>query len=175
MSGAELGFVQEAFETNWIAPLGPQVDAFEREFAEVVGAKHAAALSSGTAALHLALLLLGLGPGDEVLVSDLTFSASVNPVAYVGATPTFIDSERESWNMDPSLLATTIEQRARAGRLPKAVIVVHLYGQSANLDPIVDACARYEIPLIEDAAEALGANYHGSRARHIRAVWLLLF
>lgn len=161
MSGRELDFIQEAFDTNWIAPLGPHVDAFEREFAATVGVAHAAALTSGTAALHLALILLGVGPGDEVLVSDLTFAASVFPIRYVGARPTFIDSERTSWNMDPALLAETLATRARQGRLPKAVVVVHLYGQSADLAPIQAACDEHGIPLIEDAAEALGATYRG--------------
>lgn len=161
MSGLEQQFVQEAFDSNWIAPLGPNVDAFEQEFCAVTGAKYALALSSGTAALHLALRLTGVGSGDEVLVSTLTFSASVNPILYEGGYPTFIDSEQESWNMDPDLLAETLAARARAGRLPKAVIVVHLYGQSANLEPILAACREYDIPLIEDAAEALGASYKG--------------
>jgi dTDP-4-amino-4,6-dideoxygalactose transaminase len=161
MGGAEEGFVAEAFATNWIAPLGPHVDAFESEFCEVVGSPHAAALSSGTAALHLALHLVGVGPGDEVLVSSLTFSASVNPILYLGATPVFVDSERTSWNMDPALLEEALAERARAGRLPRAVVVVHLYGQSADLDPIVAACDRYGVPLVEDAAEALGTTYRG--------------
>jgi len=163
MSGLEQQYVQEAFATNWVAPLGPNVDAFEAEFCEMTGAGHALALSSGTAALHLALRLIGVEAGDEVLVSTLTFSASVNPIIYEGGKPVFIDSERESWNMDPELLAETLEKRARNGRLPKAVILVHLYGQSANLDPIMAACARYEIPVIEDAAEALGATYKGKQ------------
>ncbi len=161
MSGLEQQYVQAAFDSNWIAPLGPNVDAFEREFCAVTGAKHALALSSGTAALHLALRLSGVGPGDEVLVSTLTFSASINPILYEGGYPTFIDSERASWNMDPALLAETLAQRARAGKLPKAVVVVHLYGQSANLEPIMAACQQYGVPLIEDAAEALGATYQG--------------
>ena len=161
MSGREQRYFQEAFDSNWIAPLGPQVDAFEREFAAQVGAPHALALASGTAALHLALQLHGVGPGDEVLVSTLTFAASANPVVYLGARPTFIDSEPASWNMDPALLAETLDARARANRLPKAVILVHLYGQSADVDPILDACRRYGVPLIEDAAEALGASYKG--------------
>ena len=161
MGGQEAAYVAEAFATNWVAPLGPHVDAFEREFARLVGAPHAAAVSSGTAALHLALLLLGVGPGDEVFVSTFTFSASVNPIRYVGATPVFIDSERRSWNMDPALLEAALADRARAGRPPKAVVVVHLYGQSADLDPIAAACARYGVPLIEDAAEAVGTTYKG--------------
>lgn len=161
MGGMEQEFVADAFATNWVAPLGPHVDAFEREFAEMVGARHAAALSSGTAALHLALQLAGVGPGDEVLVSTLTFSASVNPILYLGATPVFIDSERESWNLDPALLEEALAARAARGRLPRAVVVVHLYGQSANLGPILAACERYGVPVVEDAAEALGATYHG--------------
>jgi len=122
---------------------------------------HAAALSSGTAALHLALLLAGVERGDEVLVSTLTFSATVNPIVYLGAKPVFIDSERASWNMDPELLSATLARKARQGCLPKAVVVVHLYGQSADLNPILEACNRYNVPLIEDAAEALGSSYHG--------------
>jgi len=163
MSGQEQGLVAEAFTSNWIAPLGPHVDAFEREFAERVGAKHAVTLSSGTAALHLALILCGVGPDDEVIVSTLTFSASVNPIRYLGATPVLVDSERTSWNMDMHLLEEALASRAAAGRLPKAVILVHLYGQSADLDVAVDICERYGVPLIEDAAEALGAGY---RDRH---------
>lgn len=161
MSGFEQDLVREAFESNWIAPLGPQVDAFEREFAEVVGAKHALALASGTAALHLALILAAVGPGDEVVVSSLTFAASAFPVVYLGARPVFIDSERASWNMDPALLAEFLESRAKRGPLPKAVVLVHLYGQSADIDPIRQLCREYEVALIEDAAEALGASYKG--------------
>jgi dTDP-4-amino-4,6-dideoxygalactose transaminase len=161
MGGGEEALVAEAFRTNWIAPLGPHVDAFEREFCDAVGAGHAAALSSGTAALHLALILAGVGPGDEVAVSTLTFSASVNPILYLGATPLFIDSERDSWNMDLGLLAEALRDRARAGRLPRAVIVVHLYGQAADLDPILAICAEHGVAVVEDAAEALGATYRG--------------
>ncbi len=157
----EQRFVAEAFASNWIAPLGPHVDAFEREFAEAVGSPHAAALSSGTAALHLALQLSGVGAGDDVLVSTLTFVASANPIRYLGASPVFVDSERESWNMDSGLLEEELERRARIGRLPKAVLLVHLYGQSADVDPILGACDRFGVPLIEDAAEALGALYKG--------------
>lgn len=164
MSGLEQRYVQEAFDTNWVAPLGPNVDAFEREFCDAVGCQHAAALSSGTAALHLALILAGVTSGDEVLVSTFTFSASVNPINYLGARPTFIDSEATSWNMDPVLLNETLQSRAQAGRLPKAVIVVHLYGQTADMDPIVEACEKYGVTLIEDAAEALGATYKGKPA-----------
>ncbi|MDQ6831818.1 MAG: aminotransferase class I/II-fold pyridoxal phosphate-dependent enzyme, partial [Chloroflexota bacterium] len=143
MSGLEQSYVRDAFETNWIAPLGPHVDAFEQEFCALTGAAHAVALTSGTAALHLAMIHLGVGPGDEVLGSTFTFSASVNPVAYCGARPTFIDSERSSWNMDPRLLRETLAERAKTGKLPKAVIVVDLYGQAADLDAIKAACDDY--------------------------------
>ncbi|MEL6787435.1 MAG: aminotransferase class I/II-fold pyridoxal phosphate-dependent enzyme [Cyanobacteria bacterium J06607_15] len=159
MGEQELKFVQEAFDTNWIAPVGPHIDAFEQEFAQVVGSSHAAALSSGTAALHLALKLAGVEPGDEVFCSTFTFIASVSPITYLGAKPVFIDSDRISWNMDPELLATALAQRDRLGKLPKAVVVVHLYGQSADLEPIAQVCDRYGVALIEDAAEALGASY----------------
>jgi len=161
LSGLEEQYVANAFATNWITPLGPHVDEFEKEFAAAIGAEHAVALSSGTAAIHLALLLAGVGPGDEVLVSTLTFVASVNPIVYLGATPVFIDSDRASWNMDPALLEEALDVRARRGRLPRAVVVVHLYGQSADLDAIAAVCARYGVALIEDAAEALGATYRG--------------
>ena len=163
MGKAELDFVHEAFASNWIAPLGPQVDAFEKEFAGRVGSPYAAALSSGTAALHLALRLLGVGRGDEVFCSSFTFIASANPVVYEGAQPYFIDSEPGSWNKDPVLLAEALAERAHEGRLPKAVILAHLYGQSADIEAIASACDRYGVPLIEDAAEALGAFYWGNR------------
>lgn len=151
----------EAFDSNWIAPLGPHVDAFETEFAATVGVPWAAALSSGTAALHLALRLVGVRRGDEVYCSTLTFVASANPILYEGALPVFVDSDRATWNMDPTLLAEALDVAACRGRLPRAVIVVHLYGQSADLDPLLVACQRYGVPLIEDAAEALGARYRG--------------
>jgi pyridoxal phosphate-dependent aminotransferase EpsN len=159
MGGDELDLVKEAFAANWIAPLGPHVDAFEQEFAAIVGSPYAAALSSGTAALHLALRLSGVGAGDEVFCSTLTFSASVNPIAYQGAKPVFIDSERTSWNMDPALLEAALNDRAKKGRLPRAVILVHLYGQAADIRAIAALCDRYGVTLIEDAAEALGAEY----------------
>jgi len=157
----EFEFVREAFATNWIAPVGPHVDAFEREFAAAVGAPHAVALSSGTAALHLALRMIGAGPGDEVLCSDLTFSASANPIVYQGARPVFVDSDRTTWNMDPTRLAEALADGAARGVRPKAVILVHLYGQSADIDAVAALCEEYEVPLIEDAAEALGATYKG--------------
>jgi pyridoxal phosphate-dependent aminotransferase EpsN len=161
MGDRELEFVKEAFDTNWIAPVGPHVDAFEEEFCEVVGAGHAAAVSSGTAALHLALRLIGIEPGDEVFCSTLTFIATANPITYLGAKPVFIDSDRTSWNMNPNLLREALDRRAKLGKLPKAVVLVHLYGQSADIAPILEACDRYSIPLIEDAAESLGATYKG--------------
>jgi pyridoxal phosphate-dependent aminotransferase EpsN len=157
----ERKLVLEVFTSNWIAPVGPDVDAFEREFAAAIGAPHAAALSSGTAALHLALRQLGVGPSDEVFCSTLTFVATANPIVYEGAVPVFIDSDTRSWNMDPDLLAEELDAAARRGRLPRAVVVVHLYGQSADLDPIVAACERHGVPLVEDAAEALGTTYKG--------------
>ncbi|BAY74796.1 DegT/DnrJ/EryC1/StrS aminotransferase [Nostoc linckia NIES-25] len=161
MGDRELELVKEAFETNWIAPVGPHVDAFEEEFCQVTNASYAVALSSGTAALHLALRLVGVEAGDEVFCSTLTFIASANPIIYLGAKPVFIDSDRTSWNMNPKLLAEALDSRAKTGKLPKAVVLVHLYGQSADIEPILQACNQYDIPLIEDAAEALGATYKG--------------
>jgi dTDP-4-amino-4,6-dideoxygalactose transaminase len=161
MGEQELKFVKEAFETNWIAPVGPHVDAFEEEFCQITGAGYAAAVSSGTAAIHLALRLLDVGRGDEIFCSTLTFIASANPIIYQGAKPVFIDSDRTSWNMNPELLREALEKRAKIGKLPKAVLLVHLYGQCADIDPIVEICQKYNVPLIEDAAEALGASYKG--------------
>jgi dTDP-4-amino-4,6-dideoxygalactose transaminase len=161
MGDKEFAYVKEAFDTNWIAPIGPHIDNFEKEFCQLVGSPHAAALSSGTAALHLSLIIAGIGTGDEVFCSSLTFCGSVNPILYQGASPVFIDSNRSSWNMDPELLTTELDRRAKIGKLPKAVILVHLYGQSADIHPILAACNKYQIPLIEDAAEALGATYKG--------------
>jgi len=163
MGEKELAYVQEAFATNWIAPVGPHLNAFEAEFGQHVGSSHAAGLSSGTAALHLALRLAGVGRGDEVVCSTLTFVASVNPIVQLGGIPVFVDSETRSWNMDPELLGELLKTKAAAGKLPKAVVLVHLYGQSADLDPILGLCEEYGIPLIEDAAEALGATYYTRR------------
>lgn len=157
----EMGFVKEAFRTNWIAPLGPNVDAFERELADYVGIGHAAAVSSGTAAIHLALSVLGIGRGDTVFCSSLTFVASANPLLYVGAIPVFIDSEPPTWNMSPQALSRALDDAAARGQLPKAVVVVSLYGQSADMDPLTALCSRYNVPIIEDAAESLGATYKG--------------
>jgi pyridoxal phosphate-dependent aminotransferase EpsN len=169
LGSEELHYVGEAFASNWIAPLGPHVDAFEREFAAATGAAHAAALSSGTAALHLALRRLGVSAGDEVFCSTFTFVASANPIVYQGGSPVFIDSDAGTWNMDPALLAAELDAAARRGRPPRAVVVVHLYGQSADLDPILAACDAHGVPVVEDAAEALGARYKsaspGTRGR----------
>lgn len=175
MTGEELGLVTEAFASNWIAPLGPHVDAFEREMADKLGGGYAVALSSGTAALHLSLLLLGVGHGDEVWTSTLTFAATANAITYLGATPVFFDARRDSWNMDPELLAHELEQAAKTGRLPKAVVVVDLYGQCADYDRLLEACNRYEVPLIEDAAEALGASYQGKPAGTLGAMGAFSF
>jgi dTDP-4-amino-4,6-dideoxygalactose transaminase len=171
MSGGEMKYVQEAFDQNWVAPLGPNVDAFEETLAGYCGVKHAAALSSGTAAIHLALIMLGVKPGDEVIASTFTFSATINPIVYLGATPILVDSELDTWNMDPDLLEEAIVERIKEGeragvgegviKKPKAIIVVHLYGMPANMDRIMEIANRYEIPVIEDAAEALGSRYKG--------------
>lgn len=158
----EREFVEEAFRTNWIAPLGPNVDAFERELAERVSVNHhAAALSSGTAAIHLALILLGVERGDVVFCSAFTFAASANPILYQGAEPVFIDAEPASWNMSPSALEDAFRDARAHSKMPKAVIVVNLYGQSADFDPIIEICSRNGVPIVEDAAESLGASYKG--------------
>ena len=153
-----------AFDSNWIAPLGPEVDAFERELAAKVGVADAAALSSGTAALHLALVLLGVGPGDEVVTSTFTFAATANAIAYVGAKPIFIDADPSTWEMSPGLLAEELDRRAKTGRLPKAIITVDLYGQCADYDQILPLCERHGIPVVQDAAEALGARHGDAMA-----------
>ncbi len=175
MSGNELTYIHEAFDANWVAPIGPQLTAFENALSSYVGVPHVLGLSSGTAAIHLALMHLGIGAGDEVIVSTLTFSGSVNPIYYVGATPVFIDSETRSWNMDPALLREALADRAKTNNLPKAVIIVHLYGQCADMDQIVQICAEYNVPLIEDAAEALGSTYHGRSAGAFGHVSILSF
>lgn len=168
MSGKEEEFIHEAFLTNWVVPLGPNVDGFENDLATWLGEKsasplHVVALSSGTAAIHLALVMLGVGPGDEVICQSFTFAASANPIVYQGATPVFVDSEPGTWNMDPELLRQTIDDRLRAtGKLPKAIIPVHLYGTPARMDEINSVASAYGIPVVEDAAEALGSEYNGS-------------
>jgi dTDP-4-amino-4,6-dideoxygalactose transaminase len=161
MGDKEFEFVTEAFDTNWIAPIGPHIDAFEKEFCELTGSKYAVALSSGSAAIHLALILLNVQREDEVICSSFTFSASANPIVYQGATPIFIDSENTTWNMDVRFFAEAIQDRIINYKTPKAVILVHLYGQSADIDPILKLCNKYDIPLIEDAAESVGAFYKG--------------
>ncbi len=164
MGPAERELLLEAFDSNWVAPLGPHVDAFQTEFAEYVGVPRAVALSSGTAALHLAFIALGIGPGDDVIVSSLTFAGSVNPIRYVGANPVLIDAETRSWNLDPELVVDYLKRAAKSGKMPKAIVPVHLYGQVADMDPINEIAAYYGIPVIEDAAEALGGTYKGRNA-----------
>jgi dTDP-4-amino-4,6-dideoxygalactose transaminase len=165
MGGEELLFIHKAFESNYIAPLGPMVDAFEKAFAEKVGNSHALALSSGTAAMHLALRHLGIMSGDEVFVSTLTFIGSVTPVVFQGATPVFLDSDRATWNMDPDLLAEELNACAKRGKLPKAVIPTDLYGQCADYNKIFEICKRYDVPVVVDAAEAMGARYQRTEVR----------
>jgi dTDP-4-amino-4,6-dideoxygalactose transaminase len=160
MGGEEVKFVMEAFNTNWIAPVGPHVEQFEKELAVWNNIDHCAALSSGTAAIHLALIILGVQPGDDVICSSFTFSGSCNPILYVGATPVFIDSETATWNMDPDLLEEAILDRMKKGRKPKAIILVHLYGAAAQVNRIMEISRKYEIPIVEDAAEALGGTYN---------------
>lgn len=161
MCGEEEKLVKEAFDTNWIAPLGPHIEAFEREISEYVGVSSAVALSSGTAAIHMALKYLGVTKEDTVFCSALTFVASCNPIVYEGAEPIFIDSDPSNWNMSPIALEKAFIASAKEGRIPKAVVVVNLYGQSADLNPIMQICNRYKVPIIEDAAESLGTTYYG--------------
>ncbi|AZS31983.1 DegT/DnrJ/EryC1/StrS family aminotransferase [Butyricimonas faecalis] len=174
MGGREQEFIQEAFDTNWVVPLGPNVNAFEKALRDfLIGngklkveneGKQVVALSAGTAALHLGLILLGVGEGDEVICQSFTFSASANPIAYQGATPVFVDSEEDTWNMDPVLLEEAIKDRLeKTGRLPKAIIPVHLYGMPGKLDEILEVAGRYNIPVLEDSAEALGSEYKGRK------------
>ncbi|ADV44099.1 DegT/DnrJ/EryC1/StrS family aminotransferase [Bacteroides helcogenes] len=163
MSGKEMGFIQEAFDTNWVVPLGPNVNAFEQDLEHFVGRnKKVVALSAGTAAVHLALLACGVGQGDEVIVQSFTFCASSHPVTYLGATPVFVDSEEDTWNMDPVLLETAIQDRiGKTGRKPKAIVPVYLYGMPGKIDEILAVAARYDIPVIEDAAEGFGSRFDG--------------
>ncbi|MEH7331266.1 aminotransferase class I/II-fold pyridoxal phosphate-dependent enzyme [Neobacillus drentensis] len=161
MSGSEMKYINEAFATNWIAPLGPNVDAFEKELASFVGINAAAAVSSGTAAIHLALQLLDVKKGDTVFCSSLTFVASANPILYQGAEPVFIDSEPETWNMSPLALEEAFKDADSANKLPKAVVIVNLYGQSAKMEELITICKNYKVPIIEDAAESLGSMYKG--------------
>ncbi len=169
MGGREEQYVHEAFASNWLSTVGPNLEAFEKEFERHVGMP-SVALGSGTAAVHLALRLLGVSPGDEVICPTLTFVASVNPIRYLGASPVFVDSDPSTWMMDPGLLGEALAKKAAAGRLPRAVMVVHLYGQSAEMDPILEVCNRYGVPVLEDAAEALGTQYKGRPAGTFGAV-----
>ncbi len=163
MGGNEQTYVREAFASNWLSTVGPNLTAFEREFERRIGLP-AVALASGTAAMHLGLRLLGVGPGDQVFCPTFTFAASANPIRYLGAEPVFLDSDYDTWNLDPEVLRRALQRRAVTGKLPKAVVVVDLFGQSADMDPILEACARYAIPVLDDAAEALGATYKGAAA-----------
>ncbi|WP_250037160.1 aminotransferase class I/II-fold pyridoxal phosphate-dependent enzyme [Paractinoplanes maris] len=165
----------EAFDSNWVAPVGPDLDAFEAQMAEIVGVRHAVALSSGTAALHLALVAAGVRRGDTVLVPSFTFAATANAVMYLGARPVFLDSTAESWNVDPALVTEELKRRCAKGRPPRAVIAVDMYGQCADYEPLIDACDRYGVALIEDAAEALGATYRGRPAGSFGLAGVLSF
>jgi dTDP-4-amino-4,6-dideoxygalactose transaminase len=175
MGGTEIKYVNEAFETNWIAPLGPNVDNFESDLCSFTGAKYAAALSSGTAAIHLALIQLGVTAGDEVICSTFTFSATVNPIIYQGAIPIFVDSEELTWNMSPQLLREAIMDRITKGKKPKVIIVVHLYGMPAQMEAIMEIANHFEIPVVEDAAEALGSTYKGQALGTFGKVGVLSF
>jgi dTDP-4-amino-4,6-dideoxygalactose transaminase len=175
ISGKELEYVQEAFRDNWIAPLGPHVNAFELGLCERTGAKHCAVLSSGTCALHLALILLGVQQGDVVFCQSMTFSASANPIAYQGAEPVFIDSEGDSWNMDPVLLEKAIQATLEASKVPKAIIAVHLYGMPAKMEKINTIALKYNIPVIEDAAEALGSSINNQPCGNLAQFGILSF
>jgi len=165
MGGQELDFIQEAFDTNWVVPLGPNVDAFEQSLSEYIGdGRFVVALSSGTSAIHLGLILLGVKAGDEVICQSFTFAASANPVVYLGAKPVFVDSETDTWNMNPVLLEEAIQDRLhKTGKLPKAIIVVHLYGMPAKMEEIIRIAEKYEIPVVEDSAEALGSSLNGKK------------
>lgn len=174
MGGNEEQYVHEAFASNWLSTVGPNLDAFEKAFEARVGLP-SVALGSGTAALHLALRLLGVGPGDEVVCPTLTFVASVNPIRYLGAEPVFVDSDPATWMIDPGLLDRLLERKAKSRRLPKAVVVVHLYGQSADMDPILASCRRHGVPVIEDAAEALGTLYKGKPAGSLADIGIFSF
>ena len=173
--GYEEQYVKEAFETNWVAPLGPNVTNFEKELAQYVGVKSASALSSGTAAIHLGLKALGVTSGDVVFCSTLTFSASCNPILYLGATPVFIDSDATTWNMCPKALKLAFEEAEKNNKLPKAVVVVNLYGQSADMDPILELCQKYNVTILEDAAESLGATYKGRMSGTIGDIGIYSF
>ena len=176
MGGTEQQYVKDAFDTNWIAPLGPNVNGFEQDIALFLGNdSHVAALSSGTAGLHLGLVLLGVKAGDEVICQSMTFSASANPIAYVGATPVFVDSEKETWNISPAILEVAIKDRIAKGKKPKAIIPVHLYGMPAKMDALMAVARRYEVPVLEDAAEALGSSIDGRKCGTFGDIGILSF
>lgn len=177
MSGNEMKYIQEAFDTNWVVPLGPNVNAFEEDLEQYVGQnKKVVALSAGTAAVHLSLIALGVKAGDEVICQSFTFSASANPIVYQGATPVFVDSEKDTWNMDPQLLEEAIKDRiAKTGKKPKAIVVVYLYGMPAKIDEIMEIAIRYDIPLVEDAAEAFGSLYKGQMCGTFGAYGIMSF
>lgn len=175
MCGKEQELVNNAFETNWIAPLGPHVDGFEADLCAFTHAKHAAALGTGTSALHLALIMLGVGPGDYVICQSFTFSASANPIVYQGATPVFVDSENDTWNMSPEYLKSAILDLLSKGKKPKAIIPVHLYGMPAKMKEILAIANEYEIPVIEDAAEALGSHINGKACGTFGLMGILSF
>lgn len=159
MGGDEIKYIYEAFHSNWISPTGPNLDSFEKELCDYNGIGYCVGLSSGTAAIHLALVMLGVGPGDEIICSSFTFAGSCNPIVYQHSTPVFIDSEKETWNMDPQFLEEAIKDRLKKGKKPKAIIAVHLYGMPAKMDAIMDIARQFEIPVIEDAAEGIGSRY----------------
>jgi len=175
MGNQEQEFVREAFDTNWIAPLGPHVDGFEQDLSQFVGMGHAAALSSGTAAIHLALVMLGVGPGDHVLCQSFTFSGSANPIMYIGATPVFIDSEEQTWNMCPNALEQALVDLRGKGKSVKAIIPVHLYGMPARMNEILDLAQKFDVPVVEDAAEALGSTYEGKACGSLGEIGILSF
>jgi len=174
MFGTELDYVHDAFKSNWISTVGPNLIAFEQEMESLIGIP-AVALSSGTAAIHLGLRALGVGPGDEVICPSLTFAATCNPIRYLGAEPVFLDSESKSWNLDPGILSEVLTRRAAIGQLPRAVIVVHLFGQCADMDLVMQICRRYEVPVLEDAAEALGSTYKGRPAGSLADIGIFSF
>jgi dTDP-4-amino-4,6-dideoxygalactose transaminase len=175
MSGNEMKYIDEAFKTNWIAPLGPNVTAFENELAEYLNIGHVAVLTSGTAAIHLALIILGVKRNDDVIASSFTFSATVNPIAYLGANPVLIDSSEETWNMSPELLEKAITDSLAKGKKPKAIIIVHLYGMPAKIVDLVGIAKKYDIPVVEDAAEALGSRYNGKACGTFGDIGILSF
>src|SRR5690554_2940438 len=176
MGGTEQTYVKEAFDTNWIAPLGPHVTGFETSLENYLGqGNHVAALSSGTAAIHLALIILGVKSGDEVICQSMTFSASANPIAYLGATPVFVDSEPETWNLSPVYLEKAILDRIAKGKKPKAIVAVHLYGMPYNVDAVRKISKKYDIPIVEDSAEALGSVYRGQKCGSFGDLSILSF